>query len=39
VQVEPVKINEIKLNVATSTLTSLELSWPELANHEEKGGS
>ena len=28
VQVEPVKIDEIKLDVAKSTLTSLELSWP-----------
>jgi hypothetical protein len=33
------KISEIELDIVTSTLSTLELSWPELTTHEETGGS
>lgn len=39
VQVEPVKISKIVLNATESTLTSISLSWTQLASQLETGGS
>lgn len=39
IQVEPLKVQSIDLDIVSSTLTTLQLSWPELTTHEETGGS